>query len=89
MTHEARSIGIRAEERVANLAQRLGSKVTRTPGLDYGDRTDLLVDELPIQVSVLPKSRGEQKRLERRGIRSVVAGKRYSDTDILDQLTGY
>jgi hypothetical protein len=89
MTHEAQKIGLEAEERVADLARRLGSKITQTPRLDYGGKTDLVIDGLPIQVSVWPKSRGEQERLKRRGIRPVAAGDRYSETDILDQLAGY
>lgn len=83
---EAQRIGREAELRVNNIAQFLGCDVQTSPELDYGGKTDLLINGVPIQVSCQPKSRQAQERLMSRGIFNICAGERYSDEEVAMQL---
>lgn len=86
---EAQEIGAEAENRVINIAKELGLDVETSPTLDYSRKTDLTINGIPIQVSVNPKSKRTRKCLERRGVKSIVAGKQISDEQIVRDITIY
>lgn len=76
-------IGLRAEQRVRDLAISLGFVVTGSPELDYGAKTDVVISGIPIQVSCHPKSNGAQERLAKRGIFNIAASDDYTDGEVI------
>lgn len=85
---DAQRRGRIAEERVASIAEAVGLPVLRNALLDYANKIDMLIDGMPVQISVKPKSRGEQRRLAARGIDSIVAGTGYNDEQVFGQIMG-
>lgn len=83
---EAQRVGRIAQQRVEQIAGMLGFEIQYNPAMDYGNKTDLVIAGVNVQISVDRKSIGEQKRLAARGICSIVAGDRYSDNDIVNQI---
>lgn len=86
MTREAQERGRQAEDRVYNLARTLGEARMATPAEDCGDKTDVVFEGHPIQVSCSKKSNRQRKALEQRGITNIPAGERISDATILSML---
>lgn len=87
MSKEVQRIGRAAEWRVVNLAITVGLSARRGNDIeDCAGKTDVVVNNIPLQISCCPKSKGEQKRLTKRGIISVEAGTNYSDESILQKL---
>lgn len=76
MTHEARLAGANAEQRVVGEFQAAGWITRQSATLDYGHKSDVQAvcpgrSVFDVQVSVGPKSVGEQGRLAGRGIQSL------------------
>lgn len=88
MEFRSKEKGQAAEDRVFNIAGKLGRNVRRAePIEDYSQKTDLIVDDVPIQVSCQPKSNAQRKALSKKGILPVVAGKNVSDEKVREQLS--
>jgi hypothetical protein len=88
MEFRSKEIGQAAEDRVFNIAGKLGRNVRRAkPIEDYSQKTDLIVDGVPIQVSCQPKSNAQRKALSKKGILPVVAGRNVSDEKVREQLS--
>ncbi|MCB9812907.1 MAG: hypothetical protein H6772_00730 [Pseudomonadales bacterium] len=84
MTRKSQENGRAAEERVVDIALRLGlSARLATTQEDYGNKTDAVVNGRPIQVSVQPKSKKQRVGLQRRGIENIAAGQHIEDSTIL------
>jgi hypothetical protein len=87
MTKEAQQNGKNAENRVRDLALRIGMDARlATPTEDYSQKTDVVVDGIPIQVSVSRKSRNQRKLLERSGIKGIEAGEELPDESVIAQI---
>lgn len=86
--YRVQRIGAQAEQRVAYIANKLGFSVEISPELDYGRKTDCVIQGYPIQVSVNGKSRREKKRLEKQGISCLVAGEHISDEVLIGRILG-
>ncbi|BCX13560.1 MAG: hypothetical protein KatS3mg085_092 [Candidatus Dojkabacteria bacterium] len=92
---EAQEVGKRAEERVKEIAKAMGFTVEASPDLDYGAKTDVLlkfkINEIEINIALQvcrqPKSKREQKRLAKKGIFMIAAGKQISDFKIKAQIS--
>jgi len=88
MEFRAKEIGREAEERVFRIANKLGQNARKAiPEEDYSQKTDLVVDNIPIQVSCQPKSNAQRKALSKHGIQPIVAGKGVSDEKVIEQLS--
>lgn len=88
MGFRSKEIGQEAENRVFNVANSLGLNVRKAkPEEDYSQKTDLVIDNIPIQVSCQPKSNGQRKALSKKGILPVVAGRNVSDEKVREQLS--
>jgi hypothetical protein len=87
MTKEAQQKGKDAEKRVLDLANRIGSDARlATTAEDYAQKTDVVINDMPIQVSVSRKSRNQRKLLERSGIQGIEAGEEHSDESVIAQI---
>ena len=86
MTKESQERGRQAEERVYTLAQTLGNARMATQGEDHAGKTDVVLEDYQIQVSVSPKSKKQRKRLEARGVTNIPGGEDVSDGVILTML---
>ncbi len=86
--YRVQQIGTQAEQRVVYIATNLGLVVERSPELDYGRKTDCVIQGCPIQVSVNGKSRREKKRLEKQGISCLVAGEHIPDEVLISRILG-
>lgn len=87
MTRKAYEDGMRAEKRVVALARQLWlSARLASSKEDYGNKTDVVIDGRPIQVSVQPKYKKQRKGLRKRGIENVAAGEHIDDSIILAML---
>jgi hypothetical protein len=76
MTHESRLVGANAEQEVASQFDAAGWLVRQSAELDYGRKADVQVvcpghSVYNLQVSVGPKSVGEQERLAKRGVQDL------------------
>lgn len=83
---EAQKKGREAELRVALFCHILGLESTSSSELDYGCKTDLLIEGVSVQVSVSPKSSREQKSLRNRGITPISAGMNITDEELQEQI---
>lgn len=87
MTKEAQQIGKDAEKRVLDLAISIGCDGRlATPAEDYSKKTDVVVDGVPIQVSVSGKSKNQRKLLEKSGIQGIEAGEEHTDENVISQI---
>jgi len=74
--------------RVFDIASKLGRNVRKVkPKEDYSQKTDLIIDGIPIQVSCQPKSNKQRRALLNKGIFPVVAGENVSDEIVKEQLS--
>lgn len=88
MEFRAKEIGMEAENRVYDLANKQGREVRKAePKEDYSEKTDLIIDGTRIQVSCQPKSKAQRKALDKKGITPIVAGKGVSDERVREQLS--
>ena len=85
--HSAQEKGLNAENRVLSLAERLGIPARRaTAEEDYGGKTDVVIGDVPLQVSCQPKSKNQRMLLERAQITNLAAGESIADEIIIQQL---
>jgi len=88
MKFRSKEIGQAAEDRVFNIASNLDRNVRKAkPNEDYSQKTDLIIDDIPIQVSCQPKSNAQRRALSKKGIIPVVAGRSVSDEKVKEQLS--
>lgn len=84
---EAKRIGKAAEQRVAEIVAELGLTSHYDPMLDYGGcKTDIVIDGMPFQISVKPKSAQVRKRCRKEGIFFIVAGEQVTREEIIEQI---
>ncbi len=86
MPRNEQSPGFQAELRVQSLCNYMGIKTCPPGVMDYCGKTDLIINHTPVQISVGPKSKREQKELYKRGVQPIIAGKEISDQDLIAQI---
>lgn len=83
---EAQRRGAEAEKRVQEIAIEMGFNVYYLEQLDFGNKTDLVIEGVKVQISCKPKSMNQIKLLQRRGIHCIIAGENILDDSIKQQI---
>jgi hypothetical protein len=88
MSKEAQYMGRAAEQRVVEVAWSMGMTARLATEEENGaGKIDVFIEEIPVQVSCKGKSAQEQRRLEKRGIVTVVAGEEIGDEELVKLLS--
>ena len=82
----AQKKGREAELRVQEFCQILGLETCTSPELDYGGKTDCLIEGRRVQVSCQPKSKQTLKALQKKDIYNIYAGEQVEDEHLQDQI---
>ena len=82
----AQKKGREAELRVQDFCQILGLETCTSLELDYGGKTDCLIEGRRVQVSCRPKSRQTLKALQKKDIHNIYAGEQVEDEHLQDQI---
>jgi hypothetical protein len=87
MSREVQVAGQVAENRVCEIANKAGYTARlATTAEDYSKKTDVVIENKPVQVSVSGKSKNQRKLLSKLGIKNIVAGAEVEDGNILTQI---
>lgn len=87
MTNEVKKRGLFAEQRVVNLAREQGLDARMASATeDHGKKTDVVIEDLPFQVSLSNKSKKQRANLARRGITPIEAGSQVTDDSIVSRI---
>lgn len=89
MSIEAKRRGWVAEQRVYDLSIRSGFRVRFATTIEDGAmKIDVIIEEVPIQVSCSQKSKRQRQTLVNRGVVPIVAGENYTDELVISQILG-
>lgn len=87
MSREVQVRGREAEIRVCDIANSAGFTARLATSVeDYSKKTDVVIERMPVQVSVSEKSKNQRKLLAKKGISNIVAGENIEDEKILTQI---